>query len=136
MFSYIDSKYVKLNICRWNRKGGNVSASEWTTRLTPFVLAWTDARAQGNVWGEHRPFSWDAFQEYLQWYLQRARVHLVRGVEPLEIAPADASGMYPIESTQVRNLAVSTYICIYCICFAPFETYCLFVGRVGSSCAP
>jgi hypothetical protein len=59
------------------------------------------------VWTEMRPFDARLLRLYLEWYVPRTRVFLIRRVEediPQAVAP---TGVYPLHADEERHAAVS-----------------------------
>ena len=70
--------------------------------------AWAHADEEGHVWREERAFSAPQFQQYLDWYVRRTRVFLVRRPEVQEIPqPAVAGDTYSLVGAEERHRAVS-----------------------------
>jgi hypothetical protein len=90
----------------WSRQGANTLPAEWERRLGPYVAAWAQADQVGHVWREERPFNASFFQLYLQWYVPRTRVFLVRRAEQEDIPQAVApTGTYSLHSVEERHAA-------------------------------
>ena len=104
--------------CSWSRQGANTLPAEWERRLGPYVAAWAQADQVGHVWREERPFDASFFRLYLQWYVPRTRVFLVRRAEQEDIPqPVAPTGTYSLHSVEERHAAVSVSTCTKILSF-------------------
>ena len=102
----------------WSRQGANTLPLEWERRLGPYVAAWAQADQVGHVWREERPFNASFFRQYLEWYVPRTRVFLVRRAEQEDIPQAVVpTGAYSLHSTEERHGVVSVSTCTKLLSF-------------------
>ena len=72
------------------------------------MAAWEEAAQEGHVWREERPFSTAVYQQYLEWYVPRTRVFLVRRADQEDVPQAVApTGTYSLHSAEERHAVVS-----------------------------
>lgn len=91
--------------CRWTRQGQPPGAL-WADKIRPFMESW--AQALDDVVFEDRPYSDEAFADYLRWYLPRTRTRVVYVPPQARMGPPPVSETYPIVRDQNFAIAVCT----------------------------
>ncbi|TVU26865.1 hypothetical protein EJB05_29434, partial [Eragrostis curvula] len=87
----------------YTRKG-QAAGTSWWTRMEPWVVQW--GHALEDVIQKTRPFTSEAYEEYLRWYITRTRIRVTHTPTVRQSHTPTLRDMYPTHRDQASSLAI------------------------------